>query len=50
MYNADTEPQFLPTNAVSVGSGGHGIPPSLQHAAENGHLPARIAQLVPPLH
>jgi hypothetical protein len=49
VYDPDAEERFVPTNAVSVGAGGHGIPPSLQHAAVRGDLPERIAQLVPPL-
>ena len=49
VYDPCAEESFLPTNAVSVGSGGHGIPPSLQRAAASGQTPERIAQLIPPL-
>ena len=48
VYDSDAAKDFLPTNEVSVGSGGHGIPPSLQHAAATGNLPKRIAKLIPP--
>lgn len=49
VYDPLARKNFLPSNNVSVGAGGHGIPPSLQHAAVDGHLPERIAQLIPPL-
>ena len=42
------DPAHPPTNEVSVGGGGHGIPPSLQLAAERGVLPERCAALIPP--
>lgn len=48
VYDPDAAKEFLPTNEVSVGSGGHGIPPSLQHGAATGFLPERIAKLIPP--
>ena len=42
------DPAHPPTNEVPVGGGGHGIPPSLQLAAESGVLPERCAALIPP--
>ncbi len=48
IYDPLAREQFLPSNNVSVGAGGHGIPPFLQRAALNGHLPERIAGLIPP--
>ena len=48
IYDPLARENFLPSNNVSVGAGGHGIPPWLQSAALNGHLPDRIAELIPP--